>query len=373
MALATKCPHCNTIFRVAADQLKLRGGIVRCGACQEVFDGNAALLDPAAPAQPVTAIPPAPAMIAPSAADDASDYALDFDISYDPYGTLPDYAQRKSAPAPAAPVTPQPQPVAAAPAPLAEPAMPASPVAAIAPAPAQTTHDVWRKAPIHTAPEEIAAPPVASAAPGAEAAATVEPAASAATESAAETIEAEDVEDTGDAGDEPGFVKQGRRRQRTGKALRVLMAIGLLPLLAALLVQGVGTFRNQLASQVPQLKPALVQICAVLGCRVELPAQIEQLSIEQGELQTLAEQTFSYATVLRNAGNSTQAWPHLELILNDGNDKAVLRRVVAPRDYLPATLDVSKGFPPRSEQAVKLYFELAQLKAAGYHIAIFYP
>ncbi len=45
MALATQCPHCNTTFRVAADQLKLRGGIVRCGACHEVFDGNAALVD----------------------------------------------------------------------------------------------------------------------------------------------------------------------------------------------------------------------------------------------------------------------------------------------------------------------------------------
>src|SRR5437016_2879754 len=45
MALATQCPHCNTTFRVASDQLKLRGGIVRCGACNEVFDGNASLID----------------------------------------------------------------------------------------------------------------------------------------------------------------------------------------------------------------------------------------------------------------------------------------------------------------------------------------
>ncbi|HWJ95642.1 MAG TPA: zinc-ribbon domain-containing protein, partial [Telluria sp.] len=45
MALATKCPHCGTTFRVASDQLKLRGGIVRCGTCQQVFDGNASLVD----------------------------------------------------------------------------------------------------------------------------------------------------------------------------------------------------------------------------------------------------------------------------------------------------------------------------------------
>jgi predicted Zn finger-like uncharacterized protein len=43
MALATRCPHCNALFRVAADQLKLRGGLVRCGECGQVFDGLATL------------------------------------------------------------------------------------------------------------------------------------------------------------------------------------------------------------------------------------------------------------------------------------------------------------------------------------------
>ena len=32
-----------------------------------------------------------------------------------------------------------------------------------------------------------------------------------------------------------------------------------------------------------------------------------------------------------------------------------------------------QGFGPHSEQSVKLYFELKDLKASGYHIAIFYP
>ena len=59
MALATRCPHCQTTFRVASDQLKLRGGIVRCGTCQQVFDGNAALVDPELPI-PLTGFKPEP-------------------------------------------------------------------------------------------------------------------------------------------------------------------------------------------------------------------------------------------------------------------------------------------------------------------------
>ncbi|HET7772440.1 MAG TPA: MJ0042-type zinc finger domain-containing protein, partial [Burkholderiaceae bacterium] len=43
MSLAATCPQCHTLFRVVPDQLKLRGGMVRCGACQHVFNANLSL------------------------------------------------------------------------------------------------------------------------------------------------------------------------------------------------------------------------------------------------------------------------------------------------------------------------------------------
>ncbi|HBI70569.1 MAG TPA: hypothetical protein DDZ22_16675, partial [Massilia sp.] len=70
MALATQCPHCGTMFRVASDQLKLRGGIVRCGACQEIFDGSASLVDlDALPRAPAAPTPPPAVVEAPAALD----------------------------------------------------------------------------------------------------------------------------------------------------------------------------------------------------------------------------------------------------------------------------------------------------------------
>ena len=62
MTLATTCPHCKTSFRVVADQLKLRRGLVRCGRCHQVFSGVDALtyLDEPSPAvAPQTGNPPA--------------------------------------------------------------------------------------------------------------------------------------------------------------------------------------------------------------------------------------------------------------------------------------------------------------------------
>lgn len=41
---ATRCPHCQTRFRVTPAQLELRAGMVRCGACREIFNGREHLL-----------------------------------------------------------------------------------------------------------------------------------------------------------------------------------------------------------------------------------------------------------------------------------------------------------------------------------------
>jgi predicted Zn finger-like uncharacterized protein len=40
----TRCPGCNTIFRVTEPQLALRAGQVRCGHCHTVFNGVASLV-----------------------------------------------------------------------------------------------------------------------------------------------------------------------------------------------------------------------------------------------------------------------------------------------------------------------------------------
>ncbi|MGB3435628.1 zinc-ribbon domain-containing protein, partial [Achromobacter sp.] len=60
MALTTRCPQCGTTFKVVLDQLRVRNGLVRCGACSTVFDGRACLV-PAAGMAPPLPTPPAAA------------------------------------------------------------------------------------------------------------------------------------------------------------------------------------------------------------------------------------------------------------------------------------------------------------------------
>jgi predicted Zn finger-like uncharacterized protein len=388
MALATICPHCSTTFRVASDQLKLRGGIVRCGACNEVFDGSAALVDldavpqaalPAADADAnaeVGALPVLHSVVsaaqAPAASAEAAPYIIDFDTTLDP-----------AAPAPPAAATE----------PLIEEYLVALPPpddgidaidVSIAPATVADAGPASAPARPRAAALDSLAPLLMRASAGAEdrpGPATLVQAGQARRDGAARKKAPEPKPSPPPPAavidDEPEFVRSGRRREENGATRRRLMAAGVALLVALLLLQGVWSFRNVWAARYPAARPLLESVCSLLGCKVALPAQIDALSVETGELQSLEATadggTFSFTTLLRNQGDLVQAWPHLELALTDASDKTLVRRVFAPADYLPAGSVAAKGFAARTEQPVKLYFQLNHIKASGYHLAIFYP
>ncbi len=71
MALTTRGPQGGTTIMGVPDQLRVRNGLVRCGACSTVFDGRACLL-PAAGAAPQAVPPAAPPMPVTPAASQAA-------------------------------------------------------------------------------------------------------------------------------------------------------------------------------------------------------------------------------------------------------------------------------------------------------------
>jgi predicted Zn finger-like uncharacterized protein len=56
--MLTRCPQCETVFRLRPEQLEPAGGLVRCGNCRNVFDAAAELIaEPDAPAASDASIP----------------------------------------------------------------------------------------------------------------------------------------------------------------------------------------------------------------------------------------------------------------------------------------------------------------------------
>lgn len=381
MALATQCPHCGTLFRVAADQLKLRGGIVRCGACQQVFDGNTGLVDLTAPPSspppsPATA-PVADAAVTPAvpATDDGEPpiYTLEFDRALSPFGILPHATSAQPAEAELA----VDEEIVAAPPPDdghddPEPEPQPQPEPEPEPAARQPAHDA---PPLLLRESAGGSPPIVSPAAALPSASPRTRAAEA--RARRSKLTPTRIEDTPKLRvpeiDEPEFVRRGRQREQSGKTVRIALIAASVLLLLALVLQSMVSFRDVLAARYPALRPALASTCAVFGCKVGLPARPDALAIETGELITLGGNAYTFSTVLRNGGNLPLAWPSIELTLNDASDKPLVRRVFGPRDYAPQLADAATGFGARAEQPVKIHFRLEGLEPSGYHIAVFYP
>ena len=414
MALATQCPHCQTTFRVAHDQLKLRAGLVRCGACKEIFNGIEHLLRPADDSAPSIAVPMPAAFISPPA-------------------RLP--AVSHTAPLPAQPEIPAP----------AEPAQPTEPIVVAAPVVAAPAAERFADAADLYPAFDLIAPSSPAAAPMAieyadSDAASTDPlqrmtlmqfsdededeidgiAAAAATPSTALAGQLHAPSSTVDSGliaapdqpageldqaidslrrkpwrgtkksssrdddavgsefdsdaEEPSFVTRARRRaQAGGRRLSTVLLLLLLTLVAC--GQAAYAFRDVLAAHVPSVKPWLMEGCKVLDCQIELPAQADAISIESNELTVLnaAKNTFTLNLLLRNRSSTAQRWPNIELTLLDASDRPVIRRIFSERDYLSTPQDSARGFAANSEQSVKIGFELKQQKASNYRVYPFYP
>lgn len=448
MALATQCPHCHTTFRVAHDQLKLRAGLVRCGACKQIFNGIENLLRPDQPptvaptapgntaARSTPAIPPAPETIVTTAPTQAADEARPAIHSVpeapgpslqntvpshpeSPQGVdfyLPEEDKEKEekkeeaighpdAAQPESRVEPETEHAAEVNSGVAAEASPYAGIEAESEGEAQADRHFQpnfappakgiaeqeaRSVPAHE-PEDpmlrMTLMDFSEHQPGTSGTIGPEwqhgqpdPLERAMADLERKPLRAPDEDsyaepEADDGGDEPSFVRQGRRRERRSRAWRVVMSIGSLLLLLALLAQAAYVFRDQLAARFPQTKPALLEACAYLDCQVGLPAQIDVVSIESSELQTLApnSSTLVLTLLLRNHGAIAQAWPHLELSLNDNAEKTQVRRAFSPTEYLPREINPRLGFPAQSEQPVRLYFEPEGVSASGYRVYLFYP
>jgi predicted Zn finger-like uncharacterized protein len=351
MALATRCPKCQALFRVVADQLKLRGGLVRCGSCRHVFDAigsltyvddNAVLTQPAAPAPaPTTATAPAPAPSPPAAERPArSEKRLEPSRRIDLAGS--------EAGVPTLILTDLPTPIQES----LQAEAPVSAAEAVDQPAAETAHDedAERKARRERRrqrkhDDEHAR---ADAAQGSE-------------------------DDEDDAAAEPEFL-QGQQQSR---GFSIVFGGGSLLLFAIMLAQLAVIFRIELSTQFPALRPTLVQLCKPFNCNVGWPTRAELLAVVGTELQAVpGTDILELTAVIRNRAAFGVALPAIEVTLTDTNNRDVARKVFAPVDYLASSGQsssrIEEGLAAGADYEVRIHFEARGLIAAGYRVYPFY-
>jgi predicted Zn finger-like uncharacterized protein len=137
-------------------------------------------------------------------------------------------------------------------------------------------------------------------------------------------------------------------------------------------------FRAELGAAAPQARETMRALCRPFGCEVPLPRRPELMSIDSSELQADAkrEGLIVLNAVIRNRARFPQDYPALELTLTDEADRPVLRRVLAPMEYLEqARRDelVRQGIAGGTEAVLRVFLDTSRTRATGYRLYLFYP
>jgi predicted Zn finger-like uncharacterized protein len=321
--MKTRCPGCQTTFRVTPEQLKARAGRVRCGQCRSVFNALDSLLDETSSSTART-----PQIASPRVLPETSDLA----------------ENRPSV----APASPQ-----------AESGYTADTLSEGS----VTADDIGLAMAI--TPAEM---PVEDAPPLSE-------------QAAQELGKASGLILPRETSEIPGYSKwaegvmAGPVAQPVDKAARWPFVLAALLLALALAGQIVFRFRSEIAITTPSLRPLLELLSEALDAEVPLPRHVELVSIETSDLQTdpARGNLLILNATLRNRANYAQAFPSLELSLTDTQDVAIARRVFPPEEYLSPSVAAGQPFAANTDVAVRLLIEASDISASGYRLYVFYP
>lgn len=313
MSLITECPACFTQFEVNDEQLQAYAGKVRCGECNHVFDAQSALVAGTEIAAPIA---PAPQVIEPITieAEPAQVDALEADA------LTADAPEIQTAPL----------------------ATLDSPTEVLEPSPA----------PQHAEPEESEQAPALSW-----------------------NLGHEDAHDPAI----PAFLRNVSLTDDRPPAPEKVTLPWVFPLLSgllliAILLQLVYFTRTSLAANYPSTKPLLQSACKALHCAVAMPNDITQLTIDDADIQEHRERegVLVFSSVLINHGAVAQAYPMIELTLTNMADEPVLRKILKPAEYLPASSKATEGLAAQQEQAVKTTLGITEKAVTGFRVAIAY-
>jgi predicted Zn finger-like uncharacterized protein len=314
MSLATRCPACDTVFRVVQDQLRVSDGWVRCGRCSEVFNAAERLVD-TEDGNPLRDKDPSGHRE--RVIDDLARLAGQDDTAR-PHGTGP---RLGTLPAPS----------------TASLAMPAA--------------------------RRLAEPDPEPAAPS-------EWAASSSGFASSQTL-ADGPDLRAEPSEPPSFVRRADSAARWRRP-RVRAALAALSLLAAggLAAQVALEYRDLVAARFAVARPALELACRWAGCVIAPPRLIDALVVDSSGLVRVDNTSmYRLSVVLRNRAAFELAVPAIDLALTDAQGKVIARRVLGLAELGVPQKSLAAG----GELPMKSLLAAAGQPVTGYTIEIFYP
>ncbi len=166
-------------------------------------------------------------------------------------------------------------------------------------------------------------------------------------------------------------VKKGHKEPGLRSFQSIL--IGLL-LLLALILQAAYFFRGAIASEYPQLKPTLERVCKKLKCTIDLPHNLNLISIGDSAMQEDSDfqSVINFSSSLQNNATYPQAYPNIELTLTDSDGVPVIKKLMTPKEYLASEKKFKQGLAPHEVAKIKIALLVDEANVANYRLFLLY-
>jgi Protein of unknown function (DUF3426). len=375
----TRCPECQTTFRVTEQQLALRDGQVRCGRCRTVFNAYSTLVDPKGLRLPGPGMGPAEVEtmtlrdFVPVKEEAEQTEAIEkVEPPTAAAHLLADLESQKQSDGEETPI--KEKAIEAKPAeeksaeekPAKKKADPSDNVTLVLVEDTVSRLSQMAAASTHTAPSIIT---------GASSPSTTSSRSRSRSRSGKKTRRSKSdptpmalVLDS----DTPGLWK---KLGLPSWARPVFYGVALSLLAIGLWAQIVLYFHDSLAYQYPGLKPFLTASCDILNCRIEPYHDLDALTIESSELHSVPEHPnrLALTATIRNRGKQAVAYPMLQLELTDLQDQVSGRRYFAPDLYLGDDSVIARGLDGNRDATFTLLLESHLNTASGYRLSLVYP
>jgi predicted Zn finger-like uncharacterized protein len=150
----------------------------------------------------------------------------------------------------------------------------------------------------------------------------------------------------------------------------------LISLLLLLVFIGLSVYflRGKIASEYPQLKPALERACKKLNCTIDLPKNLDLISTGNSDMQEddAYQSVINFSSSLQNNATYSQAYPNIELTLTDSDDTPVIKKLIKPKDYLVSKKKLAQGLAPHEIANIKIALHVDEANVTSYRILLLY-
>lgn len=180
----------------------------------------------------------------------------------------------------------------------------------------------------------------------------------------------EDIRNVNTSETKPEYQYYLEERKRISPALIALGAV----LVFSAMLQVMFFYRHTIAMAFPQTKPLLVSICQTIGCKIDLPKEIQLFSIDDSTIEEDAnhEGVVRLTSTITNRADFSQAYPNLEVTLTDTQDQPKLRRIFKPNEYLSKEQILEQGIAAGDSININMPLMSDDLKPAGFRLLVSY-